>query len=75
MDIFWNYTIYRINHTETFNLNAQTLVTSASHKITTKMRYSFFKDAAFDGETTLRHTFLCIDSQYLPPGDPRILCV
>ena len=34
------------------------------------------QDAAllFNGETTPRHTFLCIDSQCLPPGDPIILC-
>ena len=40
--------IYRINnHTETWNFNASTLVTSASHKITTKMGNS----------TTKRHFF------------------
>ena len=33
--------IYRINHTETYNLSAATLVTFASHKIMTKMCYSF----------------------------------
>ena len=33
--------IYRINHTETYNLSAATLVTFALHKIITKMRYSF----------------------------------
>ena len=33
--------IYCINHTETFNLSAATLVTFALHKIMTKMRYSF----------------------------------
>ena len=32
------------------------------------------KDTAFNGETTPRHTFLCSDSQCLPPGDPKILC-
>ena len=32
------------------------------------------KDTAFNGETSPRHTFLCSDSQCLPPGDPRILC-
>ena len=32
------------------------------------------KDTAFNAETTPRHTFLCSDSQCLPPGDPRILC-
>ena len=32
------------------------------------------KDTAFNGETTPRHTFLCSQSQCLPPGDPRILC-
>ena len=38
------------------------------------MRHSMSKDTAFKGETTPRHTFLCSDSQCLPPGDPRILC-
>ena len=38
------------------------------------MRHSMSKDIAFNGETTPRHTFLCSDSQCLPPGDPRILC-
>ena len=38
------------------------------------MRLSLSKDTAFNGETTPRHTFLCSDSQCLPPGDPRILC-
>ena len=38
------------------------------------MRHSLSKDTAFNGETTPRHTFLCSDSQCLPPGDPRILC-
>ena len=33
--------IYCVNHTETFNLSAATLVTFALHKIMTKMRYSF----------------------------------
>ena len=33
--------IYRINHTETCNLSAATLVTFALHKIMTKMHYSF----------------------------------
>ena len=65
---------YRINHTKTYNLHAPTLVTSASHKITAKMRYSFTKITPFDEETTLRHTFLSSDLQCLPPGDPRILC-
>jgi len=59
--------MYRINHTETWYLNAPRLVTSPSHKIVTKMRYSTSKDTAFDGKTTLRHTFLCSDSQCLPP--------
>ena len=54
-----------IYHIETLNFNAATLVTSVSHKIATKMRYSMSKDTAFDGETTLRQTFLC--------SDPRIL--
>ena len=39
------------------------------------MRHSLSKDTAFNGETTPRHRFLCSDSQCLPPGDPRILCV
>ena len=38
------------------------------------MRHSMSKDTAFNGETTPRHTFLCSDSQWLPPGNPRILC-
>ena len=38
------------------------------------MRHSLSKGTAFNGETTPRHTFLCSDSQCLPPGDPRILC-
>ena len=38
------------------------------------MRHSMSKDTAFNAETTLRHTFLCSDSQCLPPGDSRILC-
>ena len=38
------------------------------------MRHSMSKDTAFNAETTPRHTFLCTDSQCLPPGDPRILC-
>ena len=59
--------IYRINHTDTWNLNAPILVTSASYKIATKMRYSTSKDTAFDGETTLRHTIPCSYSQCLPP--------
>ena len=49
---------YRINHTKTYNFHAPTLVASASHKITAKMRYSLQKITAFDEETTLRHTFL-----------------
>ena len=39
------------------------------------MRHSMSKDTAFNAETTPRHTFLCSDSQCLPPGDPKILCV
>ena len=65
---------YRINHTKTYNFHAPTLVTSASHKTTAKMRYSFTKITPFDEETTFRHTFLSSDLQCLPPGDPRILC-
>ena len=38
------------------------------------MRHSMSKDTVFNAETTPRHTFLCSDSQCLPPGDPRILC-
>ena len=38
------------------------------------MRHSMSKDTAFNAETTPRHTFLCSDSQCLPPGDPRVLC-
>ena len=38
------------------------------------MLHSLSKDTAFTGETAPRHTFLCSDSQCLPPGDPRILC-
>ena len=38
------------------------------------MRHSMSKDTTFHGETTPRHTFLCSESQCLPPGDPRILC-
>ena len=38
------------------------------------MRHSLSKDTTFNGETTPRHTFLCSDSQCLPPGDPIILC-
>ena len=38
------------------------------------MQHSMSKDTAFNAETTPRHTFLCSDSQCLPPGDPRILC-
>ena len=38
------------------------------------MRHCMSKDTAFNGETTPRHTFLCSDSQCLPPGDPIILC-
>ena len=38
------------------------------------MLHSLSKDTAFTGETAPRHTFLCGDSQCLPPGDPRILC-
>ena len=37
------------------------------------MRHSMSKDTAFNAETTPRHTFLCSDSQCLPPGDPKIL--
>ena len=37
------------------------------------MRHSLSKDTAFNGKTTLRHTFFFSDSQCLPPGDPRIL--
>ena len=39
------------------------------------MRHSMSKDTAFNSETTPRHTFLCSDSQCLPPGDPRICYV
>ena len=66
---------YRINHAKTYNFDAPTLVTSASHKITAKMPYSLSKINIFDEETTFRHTFLSSDLQCLPPGDPRILCV
>ena len=38
------------------------------------MRHSMSKDTAFNAETTPRHTFLCSDSQCLPPGDPIIQC-
>ena len=39
------------------------------------MRHSMSKDTAFNnGETTPRHTFLCSDSQCLPPGGPIIIC-
>ena len=38
------------------------------------MLHSLSKDTAFTRETAPRHTFLCSDSQCLPPGDPRILC-
>ena len=38
------------------------------------MRHFLSKDTALNIETTPRHTFLCSDSQCLPPGDPIILC-
>ena len=38
------------------------------------MLHSLSKDTAFTRETAPCHTFLCSDSQCLPPGDPRILC-
>ena len=38
--------IYRIDHTKTYNFNAPTLVTLASHKIMAKMLYSLSKDTA-----------------------------
>ena len=57
------YTIYRIDHTNTYNFNATTLVTPASHKIKAKMRYSMSKDTAFNGETPLRRIILCSDLQ------------
>ena len=47
---------------KTYNFYAPTLVTSASHKIVTKMRYSLLKIPAFDEEPTLRNTFLSGDS-------------
>ena len=70
---FCNYSVLPSfnNRTETWNLNALTLVTSASHKITTKMPYSTSKETTFDGETTLRHTLLCSDSQCLPLAIPE----
>ena len=37
-------------------------------------RKSIEESQFFYLETTPRHTFLCSDSQCLPPGDPRILC-
>ena len=39
--------------------------------MTSKMRYSTSKDTAFDGETTLRHTSLCSDSQRSPLAIPE----
>ena len=42
---------FRIDFTKTYNLNAPTLVTPASHKITAKMHYSMSKDTAFNRET------------------------
>ena len=63
--------IYRINHTETWNFNAPTLVTSVSHNITAKCGILCPKTPLL---TEKRHTFLCSNSQCLPPGDPRILC-
>ena len=42
---------FRIDPTKTYNFNAPTLVTPASHKIVAKMRYSMSKDTAFNGET------------------------
>ena len=38
------------------------------------MLHSLSKDTVFTGERAPRHTFVCGDSQCLPPGDPRILC-
>ena len=55
-------------------INAPTLVTSASHKITAKCGILCPKTLVLNGETAPRHTFLCSDFQCLPPGDPIILC-
>ena len=55
-------------------VNAQTLVTSASHKITAKCGILCPKILVLNGETAPRHTFLYSDLQCLPPGDPIILC-
>ena len=65
---------YRINHTETWNFNAPTLVTSVSHKITAKCGILCPKTLLLTEKQLHAHTFLCSDSQCLPPGDPRILC-
>ena len=63
-----------LNHTETWNSNAPTLVTPACHKIRAKCGILCPKTLIFNGETTPLHTFLCSDSHCLPPGDPIILC-
>ena len=55
-------------------INAPTLVTSASHKITAKCGILLPKTLVLNGETAPRHTFLFSDLQCLPPVDPIILC-
>ena len=37
-------------------------------------QHSMPKDTLFNGETTPPNTFLCSDLQFLPRGDPIILC-
>ena len=66
--------IYRINHTETWNFNALTLVTSVSHKITAKCGILCPKTLLLTEKQFHAIQFFCSDSQCLPPGDPKILC-
>ena len=60
-----------MNTTKAYKFHAPKLLASASLKFTAKMCYPLSKIAAFDEETTLRHTLLHSDLQCLPLAIPE----
>ena len=66
--------IHRINHTETWNFNASTLVTSVSHKTTAKCDILCPKTLLLTEKQLHAIQFFVVTSNVCPPGDPKILC-
>ena len=64
---------YHIDVTKTYNIHAQILGSSASYEILARMRYSLFRIALYNEQTTFCYAFLSSDLQYSPPSDPIII--